>query len=751
MPDATSNPAFMYRAFISYSHADKAWTDWLHKALETYRVPSRLVGKQTAAGIIPRRLNPIFRDRDDLASAHDLGNKVNEALGKSAALIVICSPRSATSRWVNDEVLAFKRLGRTERIFCLIVDGEPNATDIPGRDAEECFAQALRFQLGSNGQPNTNRTEPIAADARPDKDGKANSKLKLIAGLLDVGFDALKQRELQRRNRRMAAITALALVVMATTSVLAVFALISRHDAVVAQQVAERRQKQAEGLVGFMLGDLNDKLSQVNRLDIMQAVEDKSMAYFRALPSTDVNDTALAQRAKALEQIGSGRMDLGNLPGALDAFRASTTLSSRLAAASPADGPRQIAYSRTLTFIGMVHLNQGKLDEAQRDFESARRVLQSPLAQTPRDPSLLEQLSYLDNDIGHVLESRGQPTEAALEYQRTLGDAQKAVAAKPDNGDLLSNLGDAHNNVGKLALQHGDLLTAIAEYRADDAIETRLAARDPRNNNQRQNMMRVRAILGRTLSLAGETQVGMHDLQQSVDLATQLTQFDPQETTFQEHLALYSSQLARLQRLSGDLRSATASNARAVTILAALSKKDLTNRNWQSEYAEALTEQAAEALAAGNLGAARASSHSALDVLAPMLDQHPNDRGILLSAMTAKLLLASVTPDAAAARNLRSQALQTLQAVKADRGDPRLVALQVEAMLALERKAEAEALLEPLRQSGYRDPALLAALQRAHVEYAVDATSSRKLMELLQTGVAAPSPPTHPPRSGSAR
>ena len=192
-----------YFAFISYSHQDKLWADWLHKALETYRVPSRLVGQTTAAGVIPRRLMPIFRDRDELASATDLNRKVNAALTESANLVVICSPRSATSRWVNEEVLAFKRLGGSERIFCLIVDGEPNASGMPGREAEECFAPALRYTVGADGQPTRERTEPIAADARAGKDGKTNAKLKLIAGILDVGFDALKQRELQRRNRRL--------------------------------------------------------------------------------------------------------------------------------------------------------------------------------------------------------------------------------------------------------------------------------------------------------------------------------------------------------------------------------------------------------------------------------------------------------------------------------------------------------------------------------------------------------------------
>ena len=40
---------YKYKAFISYSHQDKKWGDWLHRALETYRVPKGLVGKETEA------------------------------------------------------------------------------------------------------------------------------------------------------------------------------------------------------------------------------------------------------------------------------------------------------------------------------------------------------------------------------------------------------------------------------------------------------------------------------------------------------------------------------------------------------------------------------------------------------------------------------------------------------------------------------------------------------------------------------
>ncbi|TAN05776.1 MAG: toll/interleukin-1 receptor domain-containing protein [Rhodanobacteraceae bacterium] len=728
MPESSSGSSFTYRAFISYSHGDKAWADWLHKALETYRVPSRLVGKPTDAGVIPRRLNPVFRDREELSSSPELGSKINEALAKSENLIVLCSPASAASRWVNEEVLAYKRMGRSGRIFCLIVAGEPNATDLPGRAAEECFCPALRFATDVDGRPTNERTEPIAADAREGKDGKANAKLKLIAGMLGVGFDALKQRELQRRTRRMTAIAALALGVMAITSVLAVYALISRHEAVVAQQAAQRRQKQAEGLVGFMLGDLNDKLLQVNRLDIMQAVDGKALAYFKSLPNNDVNDTALAQRAKALEKIGSVRLELGNFTGALDAFRSSTAVSSKLAATSPRDVARQIAYSRTLTFIGFTHWNQGKLDDAQRAFESAHQTLQTSLSHAPKDPSLLVQLSSTDNNIGHVLEARGQFAAAELAYQHTLDEIQEAVAAKPDDAHYLSELGDARNNLGKLALERGDLATAILEYRYSDAIETNLSARDPRNNNQREGMLRVHAILGRALSLAGETTAGKHDLQRSVDIATQLTRFEPNETDFQNHLALYSSQLARLQRLDGDMRTAVASNSRAIAIMVALIKKTPGNRIWQSEYAEALIEQAAEQHHVGNADAARSSARNALDILEPILAKQPDERGTMLDTMTAKLLLAAVIDDPVAARNQREEVLQAMQRVKIDDGDPRLLALRIEALLALGRAAKAQPLIKQLWNEGYRDPEFVALLQHEHIAYPVNTAFHVRLL-----------------------
>ncbi len=191
---------YKYKAFISYSHHDEKWGRWLHRCIERYQVPKGLVGQDTQYGMVPKRLFPVFRDREELPTAANLSNIIKQALTDSSHLIVICSPNSAKSQWVNEEVKAFKKLGRQNRILCLIVDGEPNTERKPELGFEECFPPAVRFTANEEGDLSTEEAEPIAADVRPGKDGKRNSLLKILSGMIGIGLDELMQRELKRRK-----------------------------------------------------------------------------------------------------------------------------------------------------------------------------------------------------------------------------------------------------------------------------------------------------------------------------------------------------------------------------------------------------------------------------------------------------------------------------------------------------------------------------------------------------------------------
>jgi tetratricopeptide (TPR) repeat protein len=336
-----------YCAFISYSHTDSKVARRLHRWLESYRVPARLVGKDTPIGPVPPRLRPIFRDREELPTSANLGSQITSALNESAALLVICSPRSASSRWVNEEILTFRRQGKSDRIFCLIVDGEPNAGDHPGMADLECFPASLRFELDDKGEITSIPVEPIAADLRPGKDGQRDSFLKLAAGLAGVGFDELKQRELQRKLRQAFALSAASLLLLAVMAGLAVSAILSRREATRQKEAAVSERNRAERNFEAAKEAVDRFYTKVSENQLLKAeglqplrseLLEEALEYYQGFLSQHRDDPNLKlEFAKVQGKVGEILSDLGKSEEALVSIKESITLLEKLLQNSPGE------------------------------------------------------------------------------------------------------------------------------------------------------------------------------------------------------------------------------------------------------------------------------------------------------------------------------------------------------------------------------------------------------------------------------
>jgi tetratricopeptide (TPR) repeat protein len=431
-----------YRAFISYSHRDARWASWLHATLETYRPPKPLVGKITERGEVPKRLTPIFKDREELPSAVDLGGLVNAALADSACQIVICSPNSAKSRWVNEEILAFKRLGREDRILTLIVAGEPNATDMPGREQEECFPPALRFKLGADGALGDVRTEPIAADARPGKDGKHRAALKLAAGLLGVGFDTLRRREQQRRNRRLFAFSCAAMAGMVVTSGLAVFAVVQRDRAQRQTVRAEAEARTAQETTRFLV-------------DLFK-ISDPSEARGNTVTAREMLDkgagrvqTELAKepaiQARLMDTLGTVYTGLGLYPQARPLLDQAVATRRRLPGVDPLDLSDSLSHQATVLQL------QAEYDTGEKAYREAIRID----AARPKDRQARVALAASLYGLGTLLDLEGRYAEAERDLQAALklqldlfGAADPAIArTMKDLARTVADGGDLNNAI----------------------------------------------------------------------------------------------------------------------------------------------------------------------------------------------------------------------------------------------------------------------------------------------------------------
>jgi hypothetical protein len=178
---------FEYAAFISYNSADREIARKLQRALESYSIPKAVRGRTTRFGLIGERIGKVCRDRTDFKTGESLNAALVEALDKSGALVVLCSPDSARSKWVNAEVEHFQASGRTARIFPLIIRTDES------RLVPNSFPAALKRADGD---------EAIAADLQESGDGWHDGVLKILASILDVDFDALRQRALEAARRR---------------------------------------------------------------------------------------------------------------------------------------------------------------------------------------------------------------------------------------------------------------------------------------------------------------------------------------------------------------------------------------------------------------------------------------------------------------------------------------------------------------------------------------------------------------------
>ncbi len=192
-----------YKAFISYSHQDEKFGSWLHKQLENYKIPKQLKEDYPH---LPKKLFPIFRDIYELSAGDDLKVEIDKALRNSDALILLCSPKSAKSEWVNKEIIDFKKLHKDAKIIPIIIEGVPFAKENDKLDDElECFPEALKYELDSDGNLTNKEVEIVASNAINKSEGRDLAKLKLISGLLDVPFSDLYRRdkEQEKRTRRI--------------------------------------------------------------------------------------------------------------------------------------------------------------------------------------------------------------------------------------------------------------------------------------------------------------------------------------------------------------------------------------------------------------------------------------------------------------------------------------------------------------------------------------------------------------------
>jgi tetratricopeptide (TPR) repeat protein len=561
-------PAHRYWGFLSYSSHDGASAQWLHRALENYVVPRRLVGRSTPVGPAPRRFRPIFRDRAEFAADADLRARIDDALKDSAYLIVLCSPSAAASHWVKEEIVRFRALHSSARILAVISEGSPLG------DHESLFPPALKYRIDET--QSEEHPEPIAADLRPGRDGKRMARLKLVAGMLGIGLDELVRRDEHRRHRQLVAITTASIAGMAITGALATAALIARYE-------AQKQRAHAEGLIEFMLTDLRKKLEPSGRLELMDGVGSEALKYYSSQKPRDLDAQSLSRRARALRLMGEIRIERGDLGEALAGFEQASASTNELLLRSPNDPQIIFNHAQNVFWMGEIARQRGELTAAETSFQQYRQLANRLTAIDPANDDWRAEVEYAESALGVLFLQTGRNGAASVAFQHMLTEADGLARRHPDDFNRQIELGQAHAWLADAVQKQGRLTETRSLREKELAIYGAILAKDPTIRQAKYSTIVALQILGRLAIVQGDLNRALANFTDAVSRAETLLTTERDNMDLTSVVAIAHVDLGDGLLANGQVDAARGAQQRADTLLAAALVHDQSVARWR-EY-----------------------------------------------------------------------------------------------------------------------------------------------------------------------
>jgi serine/threonine protein kinase len=248
-----------------------------------------------------------------------------------------------------------------------------------------------------------------------------------------------------------------------------------------AERTAALERGRAEDLLTFMLGDLRAQLAKVGRLDVLESVGDKAMAYFVSRDARDLSDTELARRSKALTQIGQIRMEQTRYDEAAAAFAEAYGRAAALAARHPRDGDMLFERGQAEFWIGYVHLRRGELSATTDWFNRYHDTCMALVALDPSRPAWRSEFASSQHNLAHVRKERGEFDGAREEFLAELATLDGLLGPNPADPETLYRLADAHSVLGSIAEQRGEFAEALKQFSLQEAQLEQLISAEPGN------------------------------------------------------------------------------------------------------------------------------------------------------------------------------------------------------------------------------------------------------------------------------
>jgi eukaryotic-like serine/threonine-protein kinase len=478
---------------------------------------------------------------------------------------------------------------------------------------------------------------------------------------------------------------------------LAVGAGVAMHEAA----EARRQQGQAEGLIEFMLGDLRQKLQPVGRLDALDAVGEKALAYYAAQDAGRLDAASLGRQSRALHLIGEIADDRGDLDEATRVFQRAAQSTATLVERHPSDGQRLFDHSQSLYWVGYVARRRGQADEAERAFKGYLELAEQLVRLDPKRLDWRIERAYAHQNLGVLQLERFQPAAAQQAFAAARDTFQAAVA---ERASLRFELANALGWFAKAREAQGDLAGALGAQRHKRQVLSQ-APKAADDRHVQRLIANAAYEAGRLHFAMGSFGAAEADGQDALDRFMALMEVDRQNMDW-----LAQANLARLALAEVWLAQGHRTAARQAIGRAEADSRRLLDAG-STGVARRLTQQGA--LLSLRLALAESWPESRLELEAYLNEVRQADTGPLVlgaepSQLAAKAAIGlgdRLAHDGAAdaARSAWQAAALRLRE-PARQGDAAAATLLAHALWRLEQNTEARELAARVARSAYRHP-----------------------------------------------
>ena len=507
----------------------------------------------------------------------------------------------------------------------------------------------------------------------------------------------------ERRSERMR------MAVMVVVTSLAILAAALGLTARSAQTQAEAHRAEAEGLMGYMLGEFADKLRPLGKLDLLDSVSTRALKYLSDPARSADSDTALAQRAKSLQLISEVRIARADPVGANTALLAGHAILQQQLQIHPADLALRKSAGENAFWLGQIHLDQKEWAQAEKYFREYRDHSDQLAAAAPDDVDSWIEQSYAHNSLGTVALRRGDIANAASEFAMSVELKTRAHAQTPKDKQLTSDLADSLSWLASARMQQGKLAEAEALYSRGLVLLETLHQNYPNEPAWVNELAATWSHQSDLKQARGLLSGAYEDAQRAHALLQVIADKDPSNRAWQRNLYI-----AELRMFDTDTRPRT--HAQAMAHLeqlggrfAELSNLEPKRINLQTLVAMVQQRKANELTQQRQYEAASKQLQPAIDKLQQLHHAVPSDQVILKALSDALLLnadLSALRVDAGARHHC--DAVRTLlRPVINDSADFLLLAPWVKAHACMDQIEQVSQVKKQLDAMPYRDAAYL--------------------------------------------